>query len=65
MTYNEMINAELEELGLKTRIVSLPKEMRLNADDFMILDSYIAHDVAENEDMLARSEFLASRCSLR
>ncbi len=65
MSYNEMINAELRELGLRTRVVDLPEEMRLTVEDLMNLDSGIARDVAENENMLSRSEFLASRCTLR
>lgn len=59
-----MLNRIMRDMGLKSQITKLPKRMRPSANDYIELERSIAIDINENEDMLAKSEILASRCPL-
>jgi len=62
--YNKIINKELEELGLKTRITSVPEEFRMTPQDIIELNSQISGDIEVNEHIRSQSYVEASKCPL-
>lgn len=64
MDYKKIMNFQLKKMNAGSKITNLPKSMVLTPDDMVGLERDIGHDIVENENILARSEALASRCSL-
>ena len=64
MNFYEEVAAALESIGEGATIREVPPELRPSPEDFARLDARITARVAENEQMLARSQYYAEHHSL-